>query len=333
MVRGRADLPRQAAGELGPGARHHGVRPRGRQRGRRRPDLGNSLSRRWIRDPRSDSAAGNHAGRRRGRGSPFRRPVRQPRRQAGRPAADGEKNSGHRGRVRRSRVRHRRAQDHAGPRLQRLRSRQAPRAGAHQHPEARRSPQRPGARQVPRTRALRSPEKNPSRFESREPPRLRKAVQAARAALRPHRRHRRADAERPVVRENGEPRPGRAGCGRARRGEIHSGALDGDLQPLAEEHQGLADLAPALVGPPDTGLVRRRGQGLRRQDGSRGAPEARDQGLLATRSGRARHLVLVPTRAVQLARLARPDARPRGLPALSMCWSPATTSSFSGYRA
>ena len=162
LVRGRADLPRQAAGELGPGARHHGVRPRGRQRGRRRPDLGNSLSRRWIRHPRSDSAAGNHAGRRRGRGSPFRRPVRQARRQAGRPAADGEKNSGHRGRVRRSRVRHRRAQDHAGPRLQRLRSRQAPRAGAHQHPEARRSPQRPGARQVPRTRALRSPEKNPS---------------------------------------------------------------------------------------------------------------------------------------------------------------------------
>ena len=43
-VRGRADLPRQAAGQLGPGARHRGVRPRGRHRGGGRQDLGDPLS-------------------------------------------------------------------------------------------------------------------------------------------------------------------------------------------------------------------------------------------------------------------------------------------------
>ena len=46
LLRGRADLPRQAPGELGSGARHRGLRPRGRQRGGGRQDLGDPLSRR-----------------------------------------------------------------------------------------------------------------------------------------------------------------------------------------------------------------------------------------------------------------------------------------------
>ena len=44
LLRGGPDLPRQAPGQLGPGARHRGVRPRGRQRGRRRHDLAHRLS-------------------------------------------------------------------------------------------------------------------------------------------------------------------------------------------------------------------------------------------------------------------------------------------------
>ncbi len=40
--------------------------------------------------------------------------------------------------------------------------------------------------------------------------------------------------------------------------------LDHHLQPVDEQHPGLVHLAPAVVGPPDSGLVRRRRQGLRR---------------------------------------------------------------------
>ena len=58
-ARGRPDLPRQAARQLGPGARHRGVRPRGRQRGGRRQDLGDPLSAggRQRRAGRRDDAA------------------------------------------------------------------------------------------------------------------------------------------------------------------------------------------------------------------------------------------------------------------------------------
>ena len=69
-ARGRPDLPRQAAGELGSGARHRGVRPGSRQRGGRRQDLGNPLSvrRRQRRAGGRHDAARNHARRRCRRG-------------------------------------------------------------------------------------------------------------------------------------------------------------------------------------------------------------------------------------------------------------------------
>ena len=62
-----------------------------------------------------------------------------------------------------------------------------------------------------------------------------------------------------------------------RRREVLSRALDHDLQPLAGEHPGLVHLAPALVGPPDPGLVRRGRQHLRR------AQRGRSQGAGAAR--------------------------------------------------
>ena len=104
------------------------------------------------------------------------------------------------------------------------------------------------------------------------------------------------------------PRGGRATGER----QVRARALDQDLQPLAGEHPGLVHLAPALVGPPDPGLVRRRGQRLRRaQTKPRRAPGTASRGNIALRAGprRARHLVLLGAVAVLDARLARQDAR------------------------
>ena len=84
-----------------------------------------------------------------------------------------------------------------------------------------------------------------------------------RAALAAHRRGRRADAHRPVVREDGRHGEGGPRGGGEGRDAVRPRALDHDLQPLAREHPGLVHLAPALVGPPDPGVVRRRRQRLR----------------------------------------------------------------------
>ena len=48
------------------------------------------------------------------------------------------------------------------------------------------------------------------------------------------------------------------------RGQVRPRELDDDLQPVAREHPGLVHLAPALVGPSDPRVVRRRRQRLRR---------------------------------------------------------------------
>ena len=143
----------------------------------------------------------------------------------------------------------------------------------------------------------------------------RKALQAARAALGPHRGDRRADADRPVVREDGRPRASAASTAVADgRREVRARALDHDVQPLAREHPGLVHLAPALVGPPDSGVVRRRRQRIYVAAATRRRPASRPRaagyaGALQPRRGRARHLVLLGAGAVHLARLAREDAR------------------------
>ena len=51
--------------------------------------------------------------------------------------------------------------------------------------------------------------------------------------------------------------------GGSRRGELRARELGQHLQPVDEQHPGLVHLAPAVVGPPDPGLVRRGRQGLR----------------------------------------------------------------------
>jgi hypothetical protein len=44
---------------------------------------------------------------------------------------------------------------------------------------------------------------------------------------------------------------------RLRRDQVLPGKLGQHLQPVAEQHPGLVHLAPTVVGPPDSGLVRR----------------------------------------------------------------------------
>ena len=112
------------------------------------------------------------------------------------------------------------------------------------------------------------------------------------AEVRPHRRGGRADAHRPVVREDGRPGEERPGGRRQRRGEILPRALDQHLQPLAGEHPGLVHLAPAVVGPPDPGVVRRAGKYLMSRVPKK-KPEKANGKEADARPGRPRHLVLV----------------------------------------
>src|SRR6185295_20263209 len=143
-------------------------------------------------------------------------------------------------------------------------------------------------------------------------PRQRRETQDGAAEIGPHRRGRRADAHRPVVPEDGRLGQDRPAGGRQRRGEILPRTLDQHLQPLAGEHPGLVHIAPALVGPPDSRLVRRGGKYLRRTDGRRGAEESERQDTYP-RPGCAGHLVLVAAGTVFVAWLAGQDAGPRAL--------------------
>jgi valyl-tRNA synthetase len=58
----------------------------------------------------------------------------------------------------------------------------------------------------------------------------------------------------------------RRGLGRS---AVRARELGQHLQPVDEQHPGLVHLAPAVVGPPDSGLVRRRRQYLRRPNEAR----------------------------------------------------------------
>ena len=160
-----------------------------------------------------DHAAGDDARRRRGRGATRRTSATAhligKQRQA---AAHRPHHPGHRRRLRRPGVRHRLRQDHAGARLQRLPGRAAPQPAADQHPHARRARstttrRRPTAAWIASTRASAcSPtcEAQGCWSSPRRPHKLQGA------ALGTHRRDRRADAHRPVVREDGRPGQARA---------------------------------------------------------------------------------------------------------------------------
>ena len=102
--------------------------------------------------------------------------------------------------------------------------------------------------------------------------------------------------------------------------QVRARAMGQHLQPVDEQHPGLVHLAPALVGPPDPGLVRQRRRALRRAATrtrrAQGAAAAGYAGALHARRGRARHLVLVGAGAVLDAGLARADDGAGPVPAL-----------------
>ena len=133
-----------------------------------------------------------------------------------------------------------------------------------------------------------------------------------RAARRPLEGRDRAVPDRPVVRRRGEARrPGAAG-GADGRTRILPERAGEDLLPLAREHRALVHLAPALVGAPDPGVVRRGGPSLLRDDRGGGARAGRGEGA-HPRSRRARHLVLVRHLADRYARVAGGHARAAAL--------------------
>ena len=102
-------------------------------------------------------------------------------------------------------------------------------------------------------------------------PRKGRAASPCRAAWRPRRRADRAVPDRPVVRQR--RRTGQAGDRIGARGphQLRAEELGKDLFRLDGEHPALVHLAPALVGPPDPGLVRAGRPCLRREDRGGGA--------------------------------------------------------------
>ncbi len=82
-------------------------------------------------------------------------------------------------------------------------------------------------------------------------------------ARRPRRHAGRALSHRPVVRRRQDAGQARHRLGARGAHDHHPGELGEDLFRLDGEHPALVRLAPALVGPPDPGVVRAGRQGLR----------------------------------------------------------------------
>ncbi len=130
-VREGLHLPRPLHGQLGPGHRLGDLRPRGRAAGGQGHPLLHRLPAglRLGRDHRGHGAARDDAGRHRDRRAPRGRALPAVDRRDGDPAP-GRAQAADRGRrVRQARVRHRRVEDHPGPRPQRLRDRSPARPG------------------------------------------------------------------------------------------------------------------------------------------------------------------------------------------------------------
>ena len=274
-------LSRQAPRQLGPEVPDRDQRPRGRDPRRPGQVLDPELSARGRerRDPGRDDAARDDARRHGGRGASRGRALQGADRQADQAPDHRPPDPDHRRRACRSRAWLGRGQDHAGPRLQRLsRSASAPGSSpptcstcsmrrryvvqtqdglipagpARPHPRG--SAQ--GGRREARRRRRAGPRRGP-----RDPDALR----------RPLGRGDRAVADRPMVCRRRQARAARDPGGEEGRHQDRPRNLGQDLVQLAREHPALVRLAPAVVGPPHPGLVRRGRQRLRRGDRGGGA--------------------------------------------------------------
>ena len=134
---------------------------------------------------------------------------------------------------------------------------------------------RPDPRGAARPRPLRGPQARRRADRARPAASRRSRTGRRHPVRRPLGRGDRALADRPMVcrrRDAGEEADRGGPLGRHPR---RAGDLEEDLVQLAREHPALVRLAPALVGAPDPGLVRRSRQGLCRRDRSRGAGPGR----------------------------------------------------------
>ena len=103
------------------------------------------------------------------------------------------------------------------------------------------------------------------------PPRQGRAAHPHGPARRSRQRADRAVPHRPVVRQRQGARRDGDRRGEDRPHQVRAAELGEDLFRLDGEHPALVHLAPALVGPPDPGLVRAGRQGVRRRERGRGA--------------------------------------------------------------
>jgi valyl-tRNA synthetase len=144
-----SDLSRQAARQLGSDARHCGLGPGSRKRGRSRARYGKSLSLggwQWRSDGGHDAARRRCSETSPWQVNPDDAALRPPGRKGSRAAVDRAAASRDCGRLRRQGIRHRRGKDHAGARRQRLGDRPASTAWPADDIQSRRHAQRQCAR-------------------------------------------------------------------------------------------------------------------------------------------------------------------------------------------
>ena len=189
----RARLSRQAAGQLGPQIPDRDQRPRGRDARGPGQVLAHPISarRRQRARQRRDDAARDDARRHGGRGAPQGQAVQSDRRQAGEAADHRAAGAGDRRRACRPRAGQRRGQDHARPRLQRFRGRQARRVQAGRDAQHVRCA---GAARADLGRADPGGTDRPDRFEARDA-----GGRAARSGGRARIRSRTGSSPRPTA--------------------------------------------------------------------------------------------------------------------------------------
>ena len=189
------------------------------------------------------------------------------------------------------------------------------------------------AGQVRRAGSLRSAQAGGGGAEGTRVPRKDRALQAERRQVPSLQDGGRAAGFQAVVDED-EAAGGaghRGGGGRTH--HLRARQLVEDLFRVDVQHPRLVHFAPVVVGPSHSGVVLRRLQ--RRHGGARRADQMFALRLGETHAGnrRARHVVQLRAVAVLDARLAGRYARICARSIRRRCWSPASTSSFSGPRA
>ena len=313
-------LPRQLHGQLGPGLALGDLRPRGREpRGRGHPLLDRLPGRGFGSGPdRRHRAAGDDAGRHRDRRQPRRRALPRPGRWARRAAAGRPPPADHRRRARRSRLRHRGAEDHPGSRPQRLRDRPQAWARGDRRDRPRRALDRGGGGALRRAHGGRGPGGRGRRAARGGSTARRGALRPLSPLLAPLRRADRAADLAAVVLPHGRARQARDRGRRRRRGADRAGAVEAGLPRLDARDPSLVHLAPALVGAPDPRLV------LRRLRGNLSSPRSRPSvAAPATASCARRRTSSTPGSARRSGR-SRPSAGPTTHPSCAPSTRPAS---------